>query len=299
MADTYTLLKGVDKLYYALVTQDDNNAYAAGTPKFLAPMKLAVQTPTVNSKTDYYDNQPMFVDTGEGETKIKVDVTQIPLDVKAELLGKVYDAVNDSLYDNGGQPPKVALGFRAKNSDGTYTMIWYYSCKCNSPEEEAQTQTDSPDNKGLSLEFTAVRTVYQFPLSGSVTDSAKRRISRKQADVATWFDAVRVPVVGSPSALTMTPTPADNATTVSVSADQTLVFNNAMNGDVLKGIALIKGSDDSPVAATITISTDRKTVTINPTSNLTATTEYYISVVNATDIYGQVLANAVVSFTTA
>lgn len=298
MADTYTLVKGVDKLYYALVTQDDVNAYAAGTPKYLAPLKLAVQTPTVNSKTEYYDNQPMFNDTAEGETKIKVDITRIPLDMLAELLGKVYDATNESLYDGGGNPPKIALGFRAKNSDGTYTLFWFFSAKCTVPEEEANTQTDTPDNKGLTLEFTAVRTVYQFALSGSVTDSAKRRISTKQADVATWFSAVKVPVVGSPSALTLTAVPVDNATGVSVSADQTLTFNNALNSDALKGISLVKASDDSIVACAISIDAARKVITINPNSNLTATTEHYIVVKGVTDIYGQTYADTLVSFTT-
>lgn len=296
---TYKLLKGVDKLYYALITQDDASAYAAGTPVPLAPLKLAVATPKTNTKTEYFDNQPMFAMSGEGETTLKLDITMLPLDVQAALLGKVYDAVNDSLYDNGGTPPDIALGFRALQSDGTYALFWYLKGNFKAPEEQAQTETDSPEPKGLSLEYTAVRTAHEFALDGSITATVKRRVSTKQADVATWFDAVRVPVVGSPSALTMTPSPADNATSVVVSVSPTLTFNNAMNGDVLNGIALIKASDDSPVACTITINAARTVVTIDPTSNLTAAAEHYISVVNATDIYGQTYANTVVSFTTA
>src|SRR5687767_7459949 len=105
----YTLIKGVDKLYYALVTDDDADAYAAGTPVPLAPLKLAVQTPSANSKTEYFDNQPMFNMSSEGSTIIKVDITDLPLDIQAEILGKVYDAVNESMYDNGGTPPDIAL----------------------------------------------------------------------------------------------------------------------------------------------------------------------------------------------
>lgn len=295
----YTLIAGVDKLYYALVTQDDVNAYAAGTPAPLAPLKTAVATPTVNTKTDYYDNQPMFVNTAEGETKIKIDITQLPLDIQAELLGKVYDATTESLYDNGGTPPDCALGFRALLSDGTYKLFWFLKGKFTAPEEESNTKTDSPEPKGVSMEYTAVRTTYQFALSGSVTDSAKRRVSLKQSDVASWFSNVQVPVVGSPSALSLTPVPTDNATSVSVSANQTLTFNNALNGNALLGISLIKASDDSIVPASITIDAARKVITINPTSNLTATTEHYISVRNVTDIYGQTYADTLISFTTA
>jgi len=89
------------------------------------------------------------------------------------------------------------------------------------------------------------------------------------------------------------------ATGVAVNVSPTLTFNNALNGSALYGIALIKASDDSPVAAAITINTARKVITINPTVDLTASTEYYMSVDNVTDIYGQTYANTVVSFTTA
>ncbi len=296
---TYKLIKGVDKLYYALVTQDDSSAYAAGTPVALAPLKLAVQTPKTNTKIEFYDNQPFLNLSGEGETTIKLDITDLPLDVQATILGKVYDATQESLYDNGGTPPDCALGFRAKNSDGTYTMYWFLKGNFKAFEEQAETETDTPAPKGLSVEYTAVRTTYKFALSGSVTDSVKRRKSTKQSDLATWFDAVRVPVVGSPSALSLTASPVDNATSVVVSSNLTLTFNNALNGNALLGIALVKASDDSPVAASITINAARTVITIDPTSNLTAATEFYIVVNNVTDIYGQTYANTVVSFTTA
>lgn len=297
MADTYTLLKGVDKLYYALVTQDDVNGYVAGTPKYLAPLKLAVQTPTVNAKTDYYDNQPMFGDIAEGETKIKVDTTRMPLSMLAELLGKVYDTANESMYDGAPNPPKIALGWRAKNTDGTYTLFWYFSVKLNAPEEEANTQTDTPDNKGLSLEFTAVRTIYQFTQSGSVTDSAKRRISTKQADVATWFDAVRVPVSGAVPSLTLTASPADNATGVAVNAAITLTFSNQLATGT-NGIILMKQTDRSIVTATYSINTALKVITITPGSNLSATTVYYVSIADVQDVLGQKYADTVLKFTT-
>jgi phi13 family phage major tail protein len=293
----YTLLKGVDKLYYALVTQDDVNGYVAGTPKYLAPLQLAVQTPTVNTETSYYDNQPMFNDVAEGETKIKLDITALPLDIQAELLGKVYDATTESLYDNGATPPSIALGFRAKNSDGSYTLFWYYKGNFAAPEESVQTQTNTPDPKGLTVEFTAVRTIYQFALSGSITDSAKRRISTKQADVATWFNAVQVPVNSAAPALTLTPVPADNATGISVSGDITLTFSNQLVTGT-NGVVLMKQTDRSLPPATYSINAALKVITIHPTSNLSATTVYYISIADVTDVFGQKLTDTVLKFTT-
>lgn len=294
----YTLIKGVDKLFYALVTQDDAAAYAAGTPAALAPLKLAAQTPAANTKTDYYDNQPMFNFNAEGETKLKVDVTNLPLSLQAVLLGKVYDAVNDSLYDNGGTPPDVALGFRAKMSNGDYKLFWFLKGKFKPFDEESAAETDTPDPKGFSLEYTAVRTVHQFDLNGSITDSVKRRVSTKQADVATWFDAVRVPVVGSPDAFTCTPSPADAATGVAVSVSPTLTFSNPLAGDAERGIMLTSAAGVA-VAAVRSLNAARTVVTINPNSDLDALTEYLIIVAGVTDVYGQSLANTVYDFETA
>ena len=116
---------------------------------------------------------------------------------------------------------------------------------------------------------------------------------------STWFDAVQVPSAGSPSALTLTPVPTDGASGISVSADQTLTFSNPMDGNVLNGITLVQASDDSVVPASITINEARTVVTINPTSDLNSAEEYYIVVVNATDIYGQTLTDALVNFNAA
>lgn len=294
----YVLLNGVDQLYYAKVVQDDASAYAAGTPIRLAPMKTAVQTPKVNSKTDFYDNQPMFNLSAEGETKIKLDVTQLPVSVQADLLGKEYDAANDSMYDNGGNPPDIALGFRALNSDGTYTYFWYYKGKFMPYEEQAASKTDTPDPKGASIEYTAVRTVHQWQLSASVTDSVKRRKSTKQADGATWFDAVQVPEYIAPSALSCTPSPADGAIGQSTTVAITLVFNNALAGDAEKGIGLLRVDTMSAVAVTRSLSADRKTVTLaHPT--LVAAKTYLITLNGVRDIFGQTLADTVYDFATA
>lgn len=294
----YTMFKGVDKLYYALVTQDDLSAYAAGSPVALAPLRLAVQTPVANSKTEYFDNQPMFTFNSEGETKIKIEIAGLPLDVQAEILGKVYDAVNESLFDNGGAPPDCALGWRAKNSDGTFTLYWFLKGTFKPFEEENATDKDTPDPKALSLEFTAVRTVYQFALDGSITDSVKRRISRKQADVAAWFDAVRVPVVGAPSAIACTPSPADGAVGQSTTVAITLTFNNPLAGNAENGIVLVRASTAAIFATTRTINAARTIVTLAHAA-LTSAAVYHIVVPGVRDVYGQALADVVYDFTVA
>lgn len=294
----YVLVKGVDKLYYALVSQDDASAYAAGTPTPLAPLKLAVQTPATNSKTEYYNNDPMFPMTSEGETKIKLDIAVLPLADEAALLGKAYDVANDSIYDTSATPPDIAIGYRAKNHDGTYTLYWFLKGNVMPFSEEAETETDTPSPKGLSLEFTAIRTKHAFTVDGGEARPVKRRKSRKQADMATWFDAVQVPEYSAPSALTCTPSPADGAAAQATNVAITLVFNNPLAGDAEKGIGLLRSDTMASIAVTRSLSADRKTVTLAH-SALTAAKTYLISVNGARDVYGQALADVVFDFATA
>lgn len=302
MTLNYKSYVGVDQVYYALVTQDDESAYAAGTPAYLAPIMNVAQKPKVSSKTQYADNQPFDVMSTEGETELDVEITGLPHSVEAVLLGKVWDEVNDRFYDNGGVPPYVALGFRAKKSDGNYRYYWFLKGQFSPPEEEQATQADAPDPKSTKLKFTAVRTVYEFDLDGGTTVAPVKRVKGDTADTGFvetgWFTTVQVPSAGSPSAITCTPDPADAATGVAVSKTITLTFNNALTGGAENGIVLTTVAGVIKACAR-TLNAARTVVSLDPTTNLSASTQYLIIVPGVTDIYGQTLADAVYDFTTA
>lgn len=300
MTLNYKSVVGVDNVYYALISQDDASAYAAGTPAYLAPVMNISLAPAVNSKTQYADNQPFDTMVSEGETKLDVEVTGIPLETLATLLGRVFDGTNDRLFDNGGTPPDVALGFRSKKSDGEYRYYWFLKGKFSSPTEEVATQADTPDPKSTKLSFTAIRTIYQFDL-GDINDSVKRVVG-DTADAGFsetgWFDSVQVPSAGSPSALTCAPSPADGATSQAVSVAITLTFNNALTGGAEYGIGLLREDTEAPISVTRSIDAARKVVTLAH-SNLTAAKKYLITVNGVRDVFGQTLADAVYDFETA
>lgn len=295
----YKSTLGLRDLYYALVTQDDASAYAAGTPAYMAPLINASAAPASNAKTQYADDGPYDVMTSEGETKIDLETTGIPVEIQATLLGKTYDAATGRMFDNGGTPPDVALSFRAIKSNGSYRYFQYLKGKFSAPSEEQASKTDTPDPKTSKITYTAVKTTYQFDL-GSFDDGVKRVIGDEDAtnfSGTTWFSSVQVPVAGSPSSLTCTPSPADGASGVAVGVSPTLTFNNALTTGVT-GVSLVK-DDGTVVASAITIDGTNKIITINPDSNLSASTTYLIIVSGARDIYGQALAITAYDFTTA
>lgn len=292
---------GVDQVYYALVTQDDSSAYAAGAPTYLAPAMNVSQSPKTNSKTQYADNKPFDQMSAEGETEMDVEITGLTPQVQAEILGKVYDAVNGRVFDNGGIPPYVALGFRALKSDGQYRYFWFLKGTFQPPSEEAASKTDSPDPKSTKLKFTAIQTVKTWALNGSVTDSVKRVFGDTgdpNFDKSTWFSAVQTPVAGAIPALTCTPSPADGASGVAVGANITLTFSNPLHAGAEDRVVLMK-SDGTVVASAVTINAARTVLTIDPNSNLSALTDYLVSLAGIVDVYGQAFARTAYNFTTA
>jgi methionine-rich copper-binding protein CopC len=101
----------------------------------------------------------------------------------------------------------------------------------------------------------------------------------------------------APSALALSSSvPTDNTTGISITANQSLTFNNALNADAVYNVALLLSTSYTVVAGSITIDATKKIITIDPTSSLTGSTIYVIAY-NVTDIYGQHLSGAV-NFTT-
>ena len=291
---------GLDNLYIAEVTADSAAAYTADTPAWLAPAAEASQEPSTAFQIQYADDQPYDVATSEGETKLALKITGLDLETLAMITGKVFDDTTGRMYDNGGIAPVMALGFRSKKSNGSYRYYWYLKGKFDMPKEAVATLADKPDPKTLDLSFTAIRTVYKFDL-GDIDDSVKRVIGDDDTaafDDTGWFTQVQVPGVLTPSALAMSPSvPGDGTSNISITANQTLTFNNALPADAANHIMLILASDASQVAGTVTLDATKKIVTIDPTASLTNSVAYIITYA-VTDIYGSTLKGAV-NFTTA
>lgn len=301
MSDQQKSVVGLRDLYYALVTQDDVDAYAAGTPAILAPAVAASHKPKNSSKIQYADDGAFDTLVSEGETEIELEVTNIPLSILAIVLGKEYDAVNGRMFDNAGAvPPDVALGFRSVKSNGSYKYFWYLKGKFSMPDEEQMTKGEAPEPKTIKIKFTAVKTIYAFDL-GDISDGVKRVVGDEDISGfsgTTWFDDVQVPVAGSPAAFTCTPSPADAATGVSVSANVVLTFSNALQSGMENHILLTE--DDGTIKANArTINAARTIVTLDPTVNFSASTVYLVALAGVKDIYGQTLADTVYDFTTA
>jgi len=281
---------GLDSLHIAEVLQDDATDYLTGAVEWLAPAAEASAEPSVNRQTQFADDQPYDAMSAEGETSIKLKVTNVPLETLAKLTGRVYDAASGRLFDNAGTPGYFALMFRSKKSNGSYRYYCFLKGRFDMPAEEFASQTDSPEPKTIELTFTALKTVHAFDL-GDIDDGVKRVVGDDDITAfsgTTWFDQVQTPVVGTPAALSLSSsTPAEGSSTLAVSANLVLVFSNVL-AEGAENHVLLLDSLNEVVACAKSISTDRKTITLNPNSNLSAGAAYTIAAA-VTDIYGQTL----------
>jgi len=300
MPDVYKSSVGLASVYLAPVTQDDLSAYAASAPFYFAPAVTAALEAAVNAKTQYADDQPFDAMNSEGETKITLEVTGIPLDILSQITGRVYDASTGRLFDNAGTPPYFALSFKSKKSNGKYRFYQFLKVRFSMPSDDKASMTDSPDPKVTKITCTAIKTTFQFNM-GAFNDGAKRVMGDEDIagfSGASWFSAVQVPVIGSPAAFTVTPVPADGAVGQAIGVTITLTFSNPLAGGAENAIVLVRSDTQAIIARTRTINAARTIVTMTG-ANLVSAKTYLIVVPNVVSVYGQVLADVVFDFTTA
>lgn len=197
MDQKYGEFVGVDSLYFAILSANDDSNYTPGTPEVLAPAAEVAAAVGTNQVTTYYDNEVANNYTVEGPTEIKVVVPNVPAERLAKLLGKDYVIADGVVYDNGqADPPELALGFRYNMGKRGYRYYWYYVGTFRGGTEEAATKSDNVDAKTYELTYTAVKTTKKFTVDGE-----EKRLKRVFGDTADtnfdptgWFTAVPVPV---------------------------------------------------------------------------------------------------------
>ena len=299
-ADQYKSVIGLSDLYYALVTQDDDTAYVADTPKKLAPAVDATVTPTTNSNMQYADDAPFDTIVGEGATSLEMNITNLPPETYAEITGKIFDAASGRVFDGNGVPPYVAVGFKSLKSTGKHVFVWFLKGRFQAPTEEFATKTDNPEPKNRKLTYTAIFTEHRFDVASSVKQPVKRVWGDEDVvgfSGTDWFTQVQVPGVTSPSALALSASdPVDDAAAVAVDKTITLTFNNKLPAGAVKNVGVIK-ADGTAVACVNTLDATGKIMTVNPSANLSAASTYIVAI-NVVDIYGQAL-NTAINFATA
>ena len=197
--DKYGELINCDNLHFAEVTKDDDAAYTADTPEYLAPLAdLAIDTPS-NTNARYYDGQKRFVTVIEGDTNVTVVVSGVPLAIASKLTGKEYDSSTGLFYDTGdvSSAPWFALSARTELGDGGYRYLQMLKGKFSISGEKAHTREDNITVNTTEITYSAVKTVHKFTLPSGKKDGLKgvkaESTDEKFTGGDTWFNKVQAP----------------------------------------------------------------------------------------------------------
>lgn len=148
---------GLDKLYYAPITEDTNGEETYGTPVQLAKAISADLSVELAEATLYADDGASEVVKEFKSGTLSLGVDDIGASVAAALVGVTVDKNNVIISTSEDATPYVAIGFRAKKSNGKYKYFWLYRVKFGIPATNFATKGDSITFSTPTIEGTVMR----------------------------------------------------------------------------------------------------------------------------------------------
>lgn len=148
---------GLDKLYYAKITEDEDGSETYASPVQMAKAMSADLSVELAEATLYADDGAAEIVKEFKSGTLSLGVDDIGASVASDLTGATIDdnGVVVSASEDGGDP--VAVGFRAKKSNGKYKYYWLYRVKFGIPATNLATKGDSITFSTPTIEGTILR----------------------------------------------------------------------------------------------------------------------------------------------
>jgi len=148
---------GLDKLYYAKITEAVDGTETYGTPISLAKAMKADLSVELAEATLYADDGPAEIVKEFKSGKLSLGIDDIGAAAAEDLTGAKIDDnhVVVSGSEDGGAP--VAVGFRAKKANGKYRYFWLYRVVFGIPAANLATKGDSITFSTPTIEGTVLR----------------------------------------------------------------------------------------------------------------------------------------------
>lgn len=187
---------GLDRLYYATITEDTLGEETYGTPKILAKAINADLSVELTEAILYADDGAAEVVKDFNSGTLTLGVDDIGASVAADLTGATTDdnGVLISASENSGSA--VAVGFRALKPNGLYRYFWLYRVKFGLPATNLQTKGESITFSTPTIEGTVMR---RNKLDGNGKHPWKAEVTEGDAGVPAsvitgWYTQVYEPV---------------------------------------------------------------------------------------------------------
>lgn len=148
---------GLDRLFYAPITEDENGEEDYDTPVMLAKAISAELSIELAEATLWADDGASEIIKEFKNGKLTLGVDDIGPTQAAVLTGATTDesGVLISTSEDDGKP--VAVGFRAKKSNQKYRYFWLYRVKFGVPSTNLQTKGENITFSTPTIEGTIMR----------------------------------------------------------------------------------------------------------------------------------------------
>ncbi len=187
---------GLDKLYYAKITEDATGSETYGTPLQLAKAMKADLSVDLAEATLYADDGPAEIVKEFKSGTLSLGIDDIGVTAAEDLTGAKLDDnhVVISGSEDGGTP--VAIGFRAKKSNGKYRYFWFYRVVFGIPATNLATKGDSITFSTPTIEGTVLR---RNKLDGNGKHPWKSEVNEDDASapdavITGWYTQVYEPL---------------------------------------------------------------------------------------------------------
>ena len=186
---------GLDSLYYAKITEDAN-----GDETYSSPIKLA-KAMTAELSVELAE-ATLFADDGASEIvkefksgTISLGIDDIGVTAAQDLTGAKIDNNHVVISTSNDSCDPVAIGFRAKKSNGKYRYYWLYRVKFGIPGASLQTKGDSitfstPTIEGTVMRRNKVDGLNNHPWKSEVNEDDS---SVSSSTISGWFSEVYEP----------------------------------------------------------------------------------------------------------
>ena len=186
---------GLDSLYYAKITEDQNGIETYSAPKVLAKAMTAELSIELIEAILYADDGASEVIKEFKSGTLSLGIDDIGSLVAQDLTGCKIDSNNVvvSRSEDAGSP--IAVGFRAKKSNGKYRYFWLYRVIFSVPATSLATKGDSITFSSPTIEGTVFRrnkldSENKHPWKAEVTEGDN---GVSASTILGWFTSVYEP----------------------------------------------------------------------------------------------------------
>jgi phi13 family phage major tail protein len=148
---------GLDKPFYAKITEDENDNESYGTPKVMAKAIDVDLSIELLQAILYADDSADVVVNQFKQGTFSIGINDLAPSVAADLLGTTVDKNGAVVYSIEDVAEPVAVGFRALKPNGKYRYFWLYKVTFSVPSDKFETKKDSINFQTPQLTGTVTR----------------------------------------------------------------------------------------------------------------------------------------------